>query len=36
MLVLILAIGIYPNIVFHVTNGQLTQTADLVAAAVGG
>ena len=36
MLVLILAIGVYPNIVFRVTDGSLTQVAQNVAAAVGG
>jgi NADH-quinone oxidoreductase subunit M len=36
MLVLILAIGIYPNIVFRVTDGTMTQVAQNVAAAVGG
>jgi NADH-quinone oxidoreductase subunit M len=32
MLVLILVIGIYPNLVFHVTDGQMTAVADWVAA----
>jgi len=36
MLVLILAIGIYPNIVFRVTDGQLTSVAQQVASAVHG
>jgi NADH-quinone oxidoreductase subunit M len=36
MLVLILVIGIYPNIVFHVTDSSMTQVAQQVAAAVGG
>jgi NADH-quinone oxidoreductase subunit M len=31
MLVLILVIGIYPNLVFHVTDGQMTAVADWVA-----
>jgi NADH-quinone oxidoreductase subunit M len=35
MLVLILAIGIYPNLVFRVTDGQLSAVADWVAA-MGG
>jgi NADH-quinone oxidoreductase subunit M len=34
MLVLILVIGVYPNIVFRVTDGQLTSVADQVAAQV--
>ena len=36
MLVLILAIGVYPNLVFRVTDGQLTSVAQMVASAVGG
>jgi NADH-quinone oxidoreductase subunit M len=36
MLTLILVIGIYPNIVFRVTDGQMTSVAQSVAAAVGG
>ena len=36
MLVLILVIGIYPNVVFRVTDGQLTAVAQMVASAVGG
>ncbi len=36
MLALILAIGIYPNIVFRVTDGQLTSVAQQVASAVHG
>ena len=36
MLVLILAIGIFPNIVFGVSDGQMTSVADSIAAAVGG
>jgi len=36
MLVLILVIGVYPNLVFHVTDGQLTSVAQQVASAVGG
>jgi NADH:ubiquinone oxidoreductase subunit 4 (subunit M) len=31
MLVLILVIGIYPNLVFHVTDKQMTAVADWVA-----
>ncbi len=36
MLVLILVIGVYPNLVFRVTDGQLTSVAQMVALAVGG
>ncbi len=36
MLALILVIGIYPNIVFRVTDGEMTSVAQSVAAAVGG
>jgi NADH-quinone oxidoreductase subunit M len=36
MLVLILVIGIYPNVVFRVTDDQLTSVAQMVASAVGG
>jgi len=36
MLVLILVIGVYPNLVFRVTDGQLTSVAQMVASAVGG
>ena len=36
MLVLILVIGVYPNLVFRVTDDQLTSVAQTVAAAVGG
>ncbi|MFO7281236.1 MAG: NADH-quinone oxidoreductase subunit M [Thermoanaerobacterales bacterium] len=36
MLVLILAIGIFPNIVFRVSDGQMTAVAQSIAAAVGG
>jgi NADH-quinone oxidoreductase subunit M len=36
MLVLILAIGLYPNLVFRVTDDQLTSVAQTVAQAVGG
>jgi NADH-quinone oxidoreductase subunit M len=32
MLVLIFVIGVYPNLVFHVTDGQMTAVADWVAA----
>jgi NADH-quinone oxidoreductase subunit M len=35
MLALILAIGIFPNIVFGVTDDQMTSVADSIAAAVG-
>jgi NADH-quinone oxidoreductase subunit M len=35
MLVLILVIGIYPNLVFRVTDDQLTSVAQMVASAVG-
>jgi NADH-quinone oxidoreductase subunit M len=33
MLVLILAIGIFPNIVFHATDGQATALSDWIVAA---
>ena len=33
MLVLILAIGIFPNLVFHVTDGQATALSDWIVAA---
>jgi NADH-quinone oxidoreductase subunit M len=36
MLVLILVIGIYPNLVFRVTDDQLTSVAQTLTAAVGG
>jgi NADH-quinone oxidoreductase subunit M len=36
MLVLILVIGIYPNLVFRVTDDQLTSVAQMLTAAVGG
>jgi NADH-quinone oxidoreductase subunit M len=36
MLVLILVIGVWPNLVFRVTDGQLTSVADQVAAQVEG
>jgi NADH-quinone oxidoreductase subunit M len=36
MLVLILVIGVYPNVVFRVTDDQLTAVAQMVASAVGG
>jgi NADH-quinone oxidoreductase subunit M len=36
MLVLILVIGVYPNLVFRVTDDQLTSVAQTVASAVGG
>jgi NADH-quinone oxidoreductase subunit M len=36
MLILILAIGIFPNIVFRVTDDQLSSVAESIAAAVGG
>ncbi len=36
MLALILAIGIFPNIVFGVTDDQMTSVAESIAAAVGG
>jgi NADH:ubiquinone oxidoreductase subunit 4 (subunit M) len=36
MLVLILAVGIYPNIVFRVTDGQMTSVAQALASSVGG
>jgi NADH-quinone oxidoreductase subunit M len=36
MLVLILVIGVYPNVVFRVTDDQLTSVAQMVASAVGG
>ncbi|MGH9227479.1 MAG: complex I subunit 4 family protein [Acidimicrobiales bacterium] len=36
MLVLILVIGIYPNLVFRVTDDQLTAVAQMLASAVGG
>jgi NADH-quinone oxidoreductase subunit M len=36
MLVLILVIGVYPNLVFRVTDDQLTSVAQMVASAVGG
>jgi NADH-quinone oxidoreductase subunit M len=36
MLVLILVIGVYPNLVFRVTDGELTAVAQMVASAVGG
>jgi NADH:ubiquinone oxidoreductase subunit 4 (subunit M) len=36
MLALILVIGIYPNLVFRVTDDQLTSVAQMLTAAVGG
>jgi NADH-quinone oxidoreductase subunit M len=36
MLVLILVIGVYPNVVFRVTDDQLTSVAQMVASSVGG
>ena len=36
MLVLILLIGIFPNIVFRVTDGEMTSVAQSIASAVGG
>jgi NADH-quinone oxidoreductase subunit M len=36
MLVLILVIGVYPNLVFQVTDGQVSAVAEMVASAVGG
>jgi NADH-quinone oxidoreductase subunit M len=36
MLALILVIGIYPNLVFRVTDGEMTSVAQSIAAAVGG
>jgi NADH-quinone oxidoreductase subunit M len=36
MLVLILAIGVYPNLVFRVTDDQLSSVAQMLTAAVGG
>jgi NADH-quinone oxidoreductase subunit M len=36
MLALILVIGVYPNLVFRVTDDQLTSVAQSIAAAVGG
>jgi NADH-quinone oxidoreductase subunit M len=36
LLVLILVIGIYPNVVFRVTDDRLTSVAQMVASAVGG
>jgi NADH-quinone oxidoreductase subunit M len=36
MLALILAIGVYPNLVFRVSDGQLTSVAQSIASAVGG
>jgi NADH-quinone oxidoreductase subunit M len=36
MLVLILVIGIFPNLVFGVTDDQMTSVAESIAAAVGG
>jgi NADH-quinone oxidoreductase subunit M len=36
LLVLILAVGVYPNIVFRVTDGQMTSVAQALASAVGG
>jgi NADH:ubiquinone oxidoreductase subunit 4 (subunit M) len=36
MLALILVIGIYPNLVFRVTDDQLSSVAQSIAAAVGG
>jgi NADH-quinone oxidoreductase subunit M len=36
MLALILVIGIFPNLVFRVTDDQMTSVAQSIAAAVGG
>jgi NADH-quinone oxidoreductase subunit M len=36
LLALIVAIGIYPNIVFRVTDGEMTSVAQALASAVGG
>ena len=36
LLVLIVAVGVYPNIVFRVTDGQMTSVAQALASAVGG
>jgi NADH:ubiquinone oxidoreductase subunit 4 (subunit M) len=36
MLALILIIGIFPNLVFRVTDDQMTSVAQSIAAAVGG
>jgi NADH-quinone oxidoreductase subunit M len=36
MLALILVIGVYPNLVFRVSDGQLTSVAQSIASAVGG
>jgi NADH-quinone oxidoreductase subunit M len=36
LLVLILALGVYPNLIFRVTDGAVTQVADGVAKAIGG
>jgi NADH-quinone oxidoreductase subunit M len=36
MLALILVIGVYPNLVFRVTDGEMTSVAQSIAAAVGG
>jgi NADH-quinone oxidoreductase subunit M len=36
MLVLILVIGVFPNLVFKVTDGEMTSVAQSIAAAVGG
>jgi NADH-quinone oxidoreductase subunit M len=36
LLVLILAVGVYPNMVFRVTDGQMTSVAQALASAVGG
>ena len=36
MLLLILVIGIFPNLVFRVSDGQMSSVAQSIAAAVGG
>jgi NADH-quinone oxidoreductase subunit M len=36
MLALILAVGVFPNIVFRVTDGQMTSVAQSIASAIGG
>src|ERR671910_770748 len=36
LLVLILAVGVYPNMVFRVTDGQMTSVAQALASSVGG
>jgi NADH-quinone oxidoreductase subunit M len=36
LLILILVVGVYPNLVFRVSDGQLTSVAQSIASAVGG